>query len=317
MKPRQDNPVRMFIRFLFISPKEPRLRIIWRLLLHGGLTLALVLIIGSLLLAITMGLGLVGVDTDPATSPLLNLVPLSAILLATWIARRTLDRRTFRSLGFDFHRHTIADLTVGFALPGLLFGLIYTFELAMGWIRFQGWAWETFTPAQSVHALLTMLGLFIIVGFQEELLSRGYHLQNMAEEMSLQWAIFLSSAIFAVLHTANPFFNIGPLIGLLAAGYFLAFAWLRTRNLWLPIGLHIGWNFFEGAIFGFPVSGLQGFSLIRQTVEGPDLVTGGLFGPEAGLVVYPAIILGAVFIWLYTRGRSVRPSSLVDPVARS
>ncbi len=314
MKPRQSNPVRRFLSYLFISPKEPRLRIIWRLLLHSGLTVALVLIIGSVLLAVAMGLGLVGVNTDPSSSPLLNMIPLSAILLATWIARRVLDRRTFRSLGFRFNRHTLVDLAFGFALPGLLFGLIFAFEWAMGWIRVEGWAWETISPGQSVHALFTMLGLFIIVGIQEELLSRGYHLQNMAEAMSLQWAIFLSSAIFAVLHAQNPFFNIGSLMGLLAAGYFLAFAWVRTRNLWLPIGLHIGWNFFEGSVFGFPVSGLQGFSLIRQTVVGPELATGGTFGPEAGLVVFPAIILGGFLVWFYTRNRAIRPASLVDPV---
>jgi membrane protease YdiL (CAAX protease family) len=261
-----------------------------------------------------MGFGLVGIDTDPSTSTLLNVIPLSAILLATWIARRVLDRRSFRSLGFRFNRHTWADLAFGFALPGLLFGLIFAFEWAMGWISFQGWAWDTISPGQSLHALLTMLGLFIIVGIQEELLSRGYHLQNMAEAMSLQWAIFISSAIFSVLHAQNPFFNIASLLGLLAAGYMLAFAWGRTRNLWLPIGLHIGWNFFEGTIFGFPVSGLQGFSLINQTVEGPEWATGGAFGPEAGLLVFPVIILAGFIIWLYTLNRVIRPASLVDPV---
>lgn len=315
MKAGQSNPIFQFLRNIFFSPKEPRLRTIWRLLLHTGMLLAFVLIIGSLFLAVAMGLGLIGLDADTATSPLLNLIPLAAILLATWIARRVLDHRSFRSLGFNFDQHALADMAIGFALPALLFGLIYAFEWGMGWIHFEGWAWEAISPAQSVHALLTMLGLFIIVGLQEEVLSRGYHLQNMAEAMSLQWAMFLSSAIFALLHMSNPFVSIGSILGLLAAGYFLAFAWWRTGNLWLPIGLHVGWNFFEGAIFGYPVSGLQGFSLIQQTVQGPELVTGGAFGPEAGLVVFPAILIGAVIIWRYTRSRAVRPSRLSDPIS--
>jgi membrane protease YdiL (CAAX protease family) len=81
-------------------------------------------------------------------------------------------------------------------------------------------------------------------------------------------------------------------IGLVAAGLFLAYAYVITRQLWLPIGLHIGWNFFEGNVFGFPVSGLETFKLITLRVHGPELWTGGAFGPEAGLIVFPALLLG-------------------------
>jgi len=311
MNLKRSNPVSMFIRTIFISPSEPRLRALWRLLLHGSLTIALVLIVGSLFVVIITVLG-----GDATNSLLINLIPLAAILLATWIARRILDHRTFRSLGFNFDRQALADLAFGFALPALLFGLIFAFEWGMGWISFQGWAWDSYTPAQTAYLLLTSLGIFIIVGVQEEALSRGYHLQNMAEAMSMQWAVFLSSAVFAILHLANPGASIGAILGILAAGYFLAFAWIRTRNLWLPIGLHIGWNFFEGTIFGFPVSGTQSFNLIRQTVQGPELITGGTFGPEAGLVVFPAIILGALLIWVYTRTRSTRKSRFAERVTR-
>jgi hypothetical protein len=190
--------------------------------------------------------------------------------------------------------------------------MIYAFEMAMGWVSFEGWAWETSSPSYVVFSLFALLGTFITVGVSEEVLSRGYHLQNMAEAMSPRWAVFLSSALFAVLHLPNPHASAASFVGVLASGYFLAFAWQRTRNLWLPIGIHIGWNFFEGAIFGYPVSGMPGFNLILQNVSGPEIVTGGGFGPEAGLVVYPAIILGAVLVWAYTRNRSLHPTSLVD-----
>jgi hypothetical protein len=87
------------------------------------------------------------------------------------------------------------------------------------------------------------------------------------------------------------------------AGVFFAFGYMRTSLLWLPIGIHFGWNFFEGTVFGFQVSGLTNFSLIQQTVSGPPLITGGGFGPEAGLIVLPALGLGAVLIYIYTRTR--------------
>jgi hypothetical protein len=157
------------------------------------------------------------------------------------------------------------------------------------------------------------LVLFIIVGYQEELLSRGYHLQNLVDGLNLPLGILLSSSVFALLHLGNPSADWVSTAGILFAGIFLAYAWVRTGKLWLPIGLHIGWNFFEGTIYGFPVSGTGGFHFIRQTVSGPKLVTGGGFGPEAGLVVIPALALGALAIWWYSRRRSVLMPPMPGP----
>jgi hypothetical protein len=147
------------------------------------------------------------------------------------------------------------------------------------------------------------------VGFQEELLSRGYHLQNLAAGTSLPIGVTLSSAVFALLHLRNPSASWLSTIGIFLAGIFFAYAWVRTRRLWLPIGLHIGWNFFEGIIFGFPVSGLETFRLLRHSIVGPILATGGPFGPEAGLIVLPALALGTGILYLYTRRRQFQLES--------
>jgi membrane protease YdiL (CAAX protease family) len=92
-------------------------------------------------------------------------------------------------------------------------------------------------------------------------------------------------------------------IGIFLAGLFFAFAYLRTKNLWLAIGLHIGWNLFLNAIFGFVVSGVDTPGLIRQTVDGPAIWTGGGFGPEAGLVLLPALAIGVGLVAWFTRDR--------------
>jgi hypothetical protein len=101
---------------------------------------------------------------------------------------------------------------------------------------------------------------------------------------------------------------------LILAGVFLGYGYTSTRQLWLPIGLHTGWNFFEGTVFGFPVSGMADFpSLIHITVKGPILLTGGAFGPEAGLVILPALGLGALLVYLYTKRRlQISSSSMAD-----
>jgi len=88
-------------------------------------------------------------------------------------------------------------------------------------------------------------------------------------------------------------------------GVYLAYGYLRTKQLWLSIGLHIiGWNFFEGVVFGFPGSGLDIYALTRIKVHGPEIWTGGAFGPEAGLIVLPSLILGAFLIYRYTKRRT-------------
>jgi hypothetical protein len=237
------------------------------------------------------------------------------ITAATYLARRFLDRRPFRSLGFAIDRFTIPDVIVGFFIPAAQLGLVLLLELFVGWSRWQGWAWEVSSWTAVAGGLGLSLLVFILVGYQEELLSRGYQLQNLIDGSGLRWALFLSSAMFALLHLANPGTGVASTVGLLAAGYFLAFGWLRTGRLWLSIGLHVGWNFFEGTIFGFQVSGLEPFALMRHSPGGgPDWATGGAFGPEAGVVMFPAYLVGVCLILAYTHRR--RPSA-VSPEAET
>ena len=139
----------------------------------------------------------------------------------------------------------------------------------------------------------------VMVGWQEELLSRGYWLQNLEDGLGLPAALAISSILFALAHLANPHVSLMPILGLTAAGLFMAYGYLTTRQLWLPIGLHIGWNFFEGPVFGFPVSGTTDFfRLLDLSRHGPGFLTGGAFGPEAGLIQYPILLLG---VWLIAR----------------
>lgn len=294
------------LREIFLSPGESRLRSGWRLLLHGLLTAILVLLFGAVLSVIGAALGIVdftGMDPDSLDSPYLLLAPLAAITLATWLARRHLDRRSFQSLGLVVDQHAVTDLLLGMLMPAGLFALVFFVEMAFGWLQVTGTAFESSSLAQVLGHLIQGLVVFIIVGYQEELLSRGYQLQNLAPSLGLPLATFISSGVFALMHIFNPGASVVSTLGILAAGFFLALGWLRTGQLWLPIGLHIGWNYFQGTIFGFAVSGTAGFHLIEHSVQGPVLLTGGSFGPEAGLTGWLAMALGAYAIWRYTQGR--------------
>jgi len=289
----------MNIRTAFIND-EPRLRAGWRLLLQTMLLF---------LFSIGIGLPLILLITiSPALADNLfvnQIVSFIVITGSVFIARRFLDRRSISSLGLKINRRAFADLVIGILIPLLMMGVIYLFLWAAGWLTFDGFAWQEDSIITVIFETVAALLVFIFVGWNEELLSRGYHLQTLESGLNTVWAVLLSSAVFGILHLANPNAESAWFVvtGIFLAGVFLAFGYLRTRQLWLPIGLHIGWNFFEGVLFGFPVSGLDTYRLTRISIHGPELWTGGRFGPEAGLVLIPGLILGFILVYLYTRGR--------------
>lgn len=224
-----------------------------------------------------------------------------AITLSVYLARRFLDHRSMSSLGLERGQQAAWDLVAGFLIAGAIMLLIFVVFWAGGWLVIQGFAWQNVPTQETILTILVFLGVFIIVGWQEELLARGYWLQNISEGLNIFWGVLISSLAFALAHLFNPNMGAMPAAGLFLAGLFLAYAYLRSRRLWLPIGLHIGWNFFEATIFGFPVSGMNLFGLIKLSVDGPVWLTGGPFGPEAGLVLLPALALGVILVYYYTR----------------
>ena len=290
------RPPLSWLRYILFSPHPHRLRTGWRLLGHFS---ALVLCINLFSLVTSLWLPS-DTLTDIFSLPG-QLITSAAITLAVYGSRCWLDRRSFTSLGLGWDFHALRDLIFGIGLSGLLIGLIYLAEWAPGWLDVKGFAWQSQSSWQVWREMLVIFAIFVLVGWQEELLARGYWLQNLADGTNLFWGMIISSGLFALAHLGN--LNVSPMamLGLFAAGLFMAYGYLRTQQLWLPIGLHIGWNFFEGAVFGFRVSGLDTFRLIQQSVHGPELLTGGRFGPEAGLIVLPALLLGAGLIWWYTR----------------
>ena len=286
---------RSLLERIFISPDAPRLRAGWRLLIQT----VLFFLFGIIIVAIALGLGL-----DIGSLIFGNVLNFIATTASVYIARRWLDKMSFESLGLKLSQQALVDVLVGIGITVVQMGLIFVAMLGLGWLRFEGFAWE-FDPINTViKGALTFLIGFIFVGWNEELLSRGYHLQTIASGINLFWGVIISSAVFGLLHLANPSASWVSTAGIFFAGIFLAYGYIRTKQLWLPIGLHIGWNFCEGVVFGFPVSGLDVYALTRIEVTGPEIWTGGPFGPEAGLIVLPALVIGAILIYLYTMNRN-------------
>jgi uncharacterized protein len=289
-----ETPIkRNLFEQLFSSPGEKRLRAGWRLLLQ-------LVMMGIFLCIIAFPVLWFGPGKSQTWLIFFSiLAECFAITVSVFYARRFIDKRSFASLGLSPDKFAIRDFLAGLGIALLMFALITIMGYLMKWVAFTSFAWQedgfVFSAAQS----LVWLGIFIMVAWQEELFSRGYWLQNIRDGLNLTWAVILSSAVFSCLHLLNPGASWGSTFGIFFAGLFLAFGYVVTRQLWLPIGLHLGWNLFEGVLFGFPVSGVNTYALIRITVTGPKIWTGGVFGPEAGLLLIPALILGAGLVYGY------------------
>ncbi len=312
---------------ILYNREEKRLRAFWRILLQGILFL-LGLVLSSILIGIIQVLPLLfkqadlrdpqviqSLVSDPRALLLSQaLSPLGVLLsslLVYWIAARWLDRRAFRSFGFHFNRRWWTDFAFGLFLGAILMVFIFLIERSAGWVTVTGVMQSRHPQISFWPGVIASLIAFICVGIYEEMLSRGYQLRNMAEgfnwkvlhpRTALLLAYLISSSIFGMLHLLNSHSSLISTLNLIVAGLFLGLGYILTGELAISIGLHITWNFFQGNVFGFPVSGgTSAASFIAIQQGGPEIWTGGLFGPEAGLVGILAIALGCLLICLWVR----------------
>ncbi len=307
------------IRALFWNRDEDRLRALWRLLLHA-LSLAVIGIMAALVLNPVADLiGQVPADVGELVEfGVITLV----VVLATWLVGHTLDRRHFADFGLRLSPLWWTDFGAGAALGALLMGGIFGLELAAGWVTIEGRFSGAPEGQPFVIAIAVPLMMFAFVGFYEELLSRGYHLRNLAEglrgkmigpKLALVLAAILSAAVFGLLHADNPGATTQSTINVGVAGLMLSVAPLLTGELGFAIGLHLSWNFFQGNVFGFPVSGTDAGPRVLALQQGGDpLITGGEFGPEAGLVGLGAMVVGSLATLAWIRVSRGHPISILS-----
>lgn len=312
------------VRRLLWNPETRRPRLPWRLLL-GGVLFALLTLVVSTVLRLLLGSALAGVlgastlGTGVGGSSLLGSVfsiTLSTGLVVggTYLAGRFVDRRRFADFGLRLDAAWWADFAAGAALGvGLMTG-IFLVELAAGWVRVTGVA-ATRGGRAFLPWFLFSAVLFLGVAVTEELLTRGYLLTNLAEGVSgfgpvtpraaVVTAVVLTSALFGYGHASNPNATAVSTAALVLAGVFLAAGYVLTGELGFPVGLHLTWNFFQGPVYGFPVSGTTStVTLLTLSQGGPRALTGGPFGPEAGLLGVGAMVVGtALTAWWTARRR--------------
>ena len=236
--------------------------------------------------------------------------PLAALSALAVMGR--LERLTLSAYGFSKPSKAVREILIGFLVGGA------TMSLIVGIMASRGWYHGHLMPLTDtlIGSLGNTLAIFFGLAIFEEAVYRGYFFQTLERRWGADIAFAVTMVTFGLMHlTINvPGASISlKIIGALSiaveAGILFAAAYLLTRRLWLPIGIHCAWNFFEGPVYGTPVTGNNiGETLFNGHITGPAWATGGGFGPEASIpALLVGTVLGLVLLWLAQRRRHRHP----------
>ena len=216
-----------------------------------------------------------------------------AALLVTWVMMSGVESRPPASLGLVLNARAARDGAAGFVFGFFVVSVVPLAMAAAGWLQLSGGVPDTSTALWStlyVTVLLALAALF------EEVAVRGYPFQVVARARGPAVAIVSTALVFAGLHAANPGVGWTAIGNTLLAGILLGILYWRTLSLWWVTGTHFAWNWTMGVAVGLPVSGLDvGAPVVGVTTGGPRILTGGDYGPEAGLLLTLATLCGIVW----------------------
>jgi membrane protease YdiL (CAAX protease family) len=226
---------------------------------------------------------------------IINIIQCLCVIFFVVVYWKVFDKKSIKEIGLTSLRNSYKDL-----LLGLLLGCISLVIVFL--ILFFTKNVKLINPINNPNlnfSLLSGLILFILVGINEEMFARGY-CYTVLKQTNVSWLpMVLSSVIFALMHSLNS--GISPLsyLNLFLFGVLAVYMRIKSNNIWLSIGYHITWNYFEGNIFGFLVSGQATSALYNLNTPVNNLINGGNFGPEGGIVVTLVLISQFIFMWKF------------------
>jgi CAAX protease family protein len=253
--------------------------------------------IGLVLIALLFGVDLMEVFKDPPNIMkslgvwsyfVVTLLGFLPMLLIVWVFRRFIDRKSFISLGFSFEKYK-SDF-----IQGMIWGVGL---IVFGFVVLMLFGALTIDSTQLIPiSLLGYILMFFIVSLNEEIMVRGYLLNNLSESVNKYLALVITASLFGIMHLGNANISAVGFVNIILAGILLGIYYVHKQNLWFPIGIHFTWNLFQGPVLGFEVSGFETVSVINQTVLGNELLTGGEFGFEASLLATILMVVAIIII---------------------
>ena len=291
MEPRIKNG---FLRAIIFMP-------LWLIIM------GLVQSIGVVLIMMSSGVDMANPDSAEALfsemsfdSPVMLILTGFSLLgsfAALWVATKFIDRKPLMSIGLSA-KDKANEMLIGLGFALAFIGGLFLVLWLIGAINITGYV--GFKPGVFIVSIMLFMA-----AFDEELIFRGYILNNMMDSTSNRWiALAGSSLLFALLHSGNT--NVWstwvPMTELFAAGFILGISYTFTKNLWFPTFFHFGWNFFQG-LFGFEISGfnVDSWKIIshENTENVPDIVSGGAFGIEGSVITLSCTIICTYLIFKY------------------
>lgn len=231
------------------------------------------------------------------------------IIAVSIIAWKVLSKRKLEDMGLGCFREYKKDLGAGLLLGIVLMTLTFFVILLTG----SGFV-ETWVPQFTINTVI-YLAAFVLVGFAEEILARGYFMSALRQTKSMPLIVSVSAVLFSLMHMMNNAFSVIPFINIVLVGLLFAYMYIKSGSIWMPIGFHITWNYFQGNVYGFSVSGMKSDGLITTQLASDNILNGGAFGPEGGLIVTAVIILGFVFTKWYYKDNMFNFLDMDTPVA--
>ncbi len=297
MDDRADSETVFSPRRWFIGD-DGLVRPIWRCFLFIALGFALYVLVAQALY------GLPGVWPREIRMTIRLLAMVGGLLALSWLLLTVFDRRRFTSLGLWFYSGAGREFALGSLIGGVLIGAVV---LAM--VVARAVTYHAYAP-QELNGVLLWAAILLVASAGEEIAFRGYGMQRLIQAVGEPAGVLGFSALFALVHLSNPGSTTLSAINTFLAGILLSMTYLKTRALWLPIGLHWAWNFLMGQVFSLPLSGLN-FAprLFKAELSGPEWISGGSYGPEGSILLTVVCILA--ILWL-GQTRSISPSPAVE-----
>jgi membrane protease YdiL (CAAX protease family) len=286
----------------FFLDETRRLRTVWRFAIFGcgfivvQVAVGIAVAAGLAIYLVAMGASLDALMRDTrARDPWimqLTMISSAPTMLAdlglVLLCRRFLDRRGVWSVGLAKPSGSlVGTVAVGFLIGSVPVVITTGILLAVGGLAWQG-------VSASIQTAL-LVPAMVFMAFNEEIVCRGYLLQNLIDIRRPWFGTVFTSAVFWILHALNPSAWSSPIIAvnLFLAGVVLALAYRVGGNIWFPTALHFGWNCAEGVLFEIPVSGIRtdGLLDVRLVETAPIWLTGGTFGIEGSVLLTVAEML--------------------------
>ena len=223
------------------------------------------------------------------------------IIISSIIIWKLFEKKKISSMGITSIKKGYKELIVGLGLGAITMSIVAIGIVAIGDVKLVK---PINKPNISIYLLYGLIQ-FIFVGFGEEILSRGY-IMSVLKQTRNKWIILIGPAlIFAALHLGNNGIDVLSFINLFLVGVLFAYMFMKSKNIWMPIGYHITWNYFQGYIWGFKVSGTSTNGLYQIENVTNNIINGGAFGPEGGIIVTIIICLTFGFVYWFYKDKSI------------